>query len=820
VSKRLYLPVLLSFVLLGIGCGGGSSNSSNGSGNPVPGISIQVTSPKGAGALDDNQTLAITVQVTNNESPDNSGVTWTVAADEPGGTPGTLTNVQVTSVTYNPPAGIASQSQVTVTATSVTDPTRSATVPISIYPTPTITTTSVDLAAAFVKNDYTCIQTPISGPNSVNQIPCEVNVSGGLAPFSWSLGNTFLPAGLQLSPGSQPNTERIVGQPTTSGVYLFSLTATDSLGGSSTAQLTVNVAPSQLKVTTPTLLAALQNVPYAPVQLQASGGTPPYTWNLAPTSGPLPPGMTLSPAGVLSGTSNSPITAQFALQVMDSQSPVPAQAIFPAPKPAGGALNIVSLGPSPDPQDVCTLPGIQVSTPYAFLFTGFDANGPVTISGSFTSDAQGNLTGEEDIIRTSGVQTAAPLTLGSLIGFGGLGRGCLTLNTASSTTQFSISPTTISSGVNGAFYSDGLMVESDDQNGSGTRGTGFFRLQDSTAFNTASIAGPYAFRFAGWDVSGSRFAMAGTATANSGLITTASADINDGGVLSGALSGGSGTIGSVDLNGRGTATLSIGSSTYNLILYVVDASHLIFNSPQAAGSGHPLIAGEATASVGPFSNATLNNSHIYRFGGTNSGTPDVGVGVLHFDGIGAVSGTAYERSGGTASATAVSQQYSVDSTTGRFTFSGNGVAAIGYVVAEASGVTGYLVGTGAAAGSGVMEFQTNSYPPGYQFGPISGVYGIASETIFDSQTTAFAGEENLAPNGSFTPGGNSYLDSSRPTGVVPFQEFEMFKYLWAPDGSGAFGGNTYMVTNGSKFFSIDISPLNGHPAVVVGQKQQ
>ena len=817
--SKLHLSIFLMITLCATGCGGGS-HSDNSFNSGISGVSVEVISPKGAGALDDNQTLGITIQVTNNGSPDNGGVTWTVASDQNGGPIGTLTSQQPASVTYNPPPGIAAQTQVTVTATSVTDPTRSATIPISIYVTPAITTTSVDLAPAYLKTDYTCIQTPISGPNSVNQVPCDLVASGGLAPFSWSLGNTLLPPGLQLVPGSQANIEGIVGQPTTIGVYLFTITATDSLGGTSTAQLTINVAPSQLKVTTPTLLAALQNIPYAPVQLQASGGTPPYTWTLAPTSGPLPPGITVSPEGVISGTPSSLSTAQFALQVMDSQSPVPAQEIYPAPKVPGGPLNIVSLGPSPDAQDPCSVPGVQISTPYAFVFTGFDSEGPVTMSGSFTADALGNLTGEEDIVRTSGAQTAVTLSSGSFIGFGGLGRGCLMLDTASTSVQFSLSPTTISSGANGAFYSDGWMVEFDDQDGTGTRGTGFFRMQDSSAFSTTSIAGPYAFGFRGWDVDGNHFAMAGTATANNGLITSASSDINDGGILSGSLSGGSGTIGSVDANGRGTATLSIGTASYDLIFYVVDSSHLVFNSPQPAGSGHPLITGEATASAGPFSQASLSNSHIYRLAGTVSATPDVGVGVLHFDGIGATSGTAYERSGGTASVTTVSQQYTVDPTSGRFTFSGSGVAAIGYLVAEQAGITGYLVGTGTAASSGVMEFQTNSYPPGYQFGPISGVYGMAPEAILDPQTTAFAGEENLSSGGGFTEGGNSYLDSSRPTGLAPFQEFESFKYLWSPDGSGAFGGNAYMVTNALKFFYIDISRLNGHPVVVVGQRQQ
>jgi hypothetical protein len=38
--------------------------------------------------------------------------------------------------------------------------------------------------------------------------------------------------------------------------------------------------------------------------------------------------------------------------------------------------------------------------------------------------------------------------------------------------------------------------------------------------------------------------------------------------------------------------------------------------------------------------------------------------------------------------------------------------------------------------------------------------------------------------------------------------------------AGTYGGNTFMVTNQSKFFYIDVSPLNAHPAVIVGQRQQ
>jgi hypothetical protein len=823
VSRIASFLILLSLALCAIGCGGGSK-SSNGSGNVVPGVNVLVTSPTGPGALDGNQTLGITVQVTNNGSPDSAGVTWTVAADQKGGPIGTLTDVKATSVTYNPPVGLASPAQVTVTATSVTDPTRSATVPISVYPTPVITTVSSDLAAAYVKTDYTCIEIPYPA-GGITQVPCQVVATGGLGPYTWSLGNTALPSDLQLAPGnpnSQPcsnlvNCEEIIGQATTAGVYLFSITATDSLGGTSTAQLTINVAPSQLKVTAPTLLTLVPNEPYAPVQFQASGGTPPYRWSLAPGSGPPPTGITLSPGGVLSGTPTTPQQTSFALQVLDSQSPVPAQAIFPAPQ-VNASQNIITLNLPSDPTDSGCIGGggsLQAGTPYAFLFAGFDKDGPVTLSGSFTADDQGNLTGEEDIIRTSGAQSAVPLTAGSSISFN-KAHGCLTLNTATSNAQFRVVPTAAEGSP--LFDTEGRIVEFDDMNGQGTRGTGVFHIQDSNAFSTSAISGPYAFRFSGWDVAGSRFAMAGTASASSGLITSASADINDGGVLSGALSGGSGTIGSVDANGRGTATLSIGTGTYDLIFYVVDASHLIFNSPHPAMSGHPLITGEATTSAGPFSNATLNNSHIYHFAGTAGGSPDIGVGVLHFDGLGTVSGTAYQRSGGTPTATTISQGYSVDGTTGRFTSLSNGLSVIGYAVAEASGVTGYLLGTGSAAESGVLEFQTDSYPPGYQFSPINGLYGMAVDAMMDSQTTAFSGQGHLNPNGGISiQNSDSFQDSSNPAGLLLFQEFDLFKYTLAADGSGTFGGYTYMVTSGSKFFYIDISPLNAHPAVVVGQ---
>ena len=794
-----------------VGCGGGSGNGSGG--DTVPGINVQVVSPAVPAAVDVGLVVPITVNVTNDAA--NAGVVWSVAVQHKGDPVGTLSDVKPDSVTYNPPANLNAPVQNAVTATSVTDPTRAATIPISVYPAPAVTTQSSDLATAFVNTDYTCVQLPI--PNAgVTQIPCQASVKGGLGPYSWAVdANTPLPPGLVLAPGLTPNDTKFVGRPTASAIYPFNLTVADSLGGTDTVALSISVAPSQLKVVTPTVLSIAKDKPYAPVAMQVSGGVGPYSWSLAAGSGPLPPGMTFSPSGVISGTpSDDSTTLSFAVFVKDSQTPVPAQAIFPTPVP-NPVSNIIALGPGGDP--TCLLGGntVAADTPHAFVFSGLDANGPMTLSGSFTVDSHGDLTGGvADVVRSSGAQLAQPLT-GSVI-FDQSGRGCMTLTAGATSAQFRLAPTT--KDPVGGFYRDGRIIEFDDADGSGTRGSGFFRIQDSSAF-AGSLAGPYAFRFTGWDKSGGHFAMAGLATAEAGLFSSVFADVNDAGVAAGPLSGGNGTFSSADTNGRGTATLAIGAGVYDLIYYLVDANHVIFNSPQAASPGHPLIMGEATASAGPFSQSTLSNSQIYHLGGSVVGTPDLNIGVLHFDGVGSLSGVSFARAAGPASTTNLAGQYAVDSSSGRVSFSGTAIPAVGYLVTDANGPTAFLVGTGSSAASGVMEFQTDSYPPGYQFSPISNVYGVAVDEVLDKQTPVFAGVNNATLTGRLDS--PSFLDTSGPVvGLLPVQLYEMFRYTFSADGTGTYGGYTDMVTSGDKVYYIDISPLNGHPAIIVGQRLQ
>jgi hypothetical protein len=59
---------------------------------------------------------------------------------------------------------------------------------------------------------------------------------------------------------------------------------------------------------------------------------------------------------------------------------------------------------------------------------------------------------------------------------------------------------------------------------------------------------------------------------------------------------------------------------------------------------------------------------------------------------------------------------------------------------------------------------------------VKGHYGLGTEEMLNPQSTVIAGNEQPGPNGSVSSDANSYLDSSNVTGLIPFQEFDLFKY--------------------------------------------
>jgi hypothetical protein len=138
-----------------------------------------------------------------------------------------------------------------------------------------------------------------------------LTVSGGQAPYAWTVSSGSLPAGISLSADGV-----LTGTPTATGTFAFTVQVTDANGQSATQNLSVAVAQGVTATFAPPPSATLAT-PYS-FTLTATGGTTPYTWSV--NAGSLPPGITLSSGGVLSGTPTLPGSFPFTVNVIDANN--------------------------------------------------------------------------------------------------------------------------------------------------------------------------------------------------------------------------------------------------------------------------------------------------------------------------------------------------------------------------------------------------------------------------------------------------------------------------------------------------------------------
>jgi len=134
----------------------------------------------------------------------------------------------------------------------------------------------------------------------------QITATGGVAPYSYS--GSGLPAGLSLSA-----TGGISGTPTTPGQFTLAATVTDSKGATASGRFAFAIAPAALAITTASAPNGTVGTAYS-ASFAASGGIAPYTFSAAG----LPPGLSMSAAGAISGTPTAPGAATIVVTVKDS----------------------------------------------------------------------------------------------------------------------------------------------------------------------------------------------------------------------------------------------------------------------------------------------------------------------------------------------------------------------------------------------------------------------------------------------------------------------------------------------------------------------
>lgn len=126
----------------------------------------------------------------------------------------------------------------------------------------------------------------------------KLRAEGGTPPYQWFVSSGELPAGLALDGDS------ILGTPTEAIISVQTFTVLDSLSASAEAAVSLEVLPGELSILTSSPLQDIEQGVLYEFQLEATGGLPPYTWNLS--SGNLPDGIFLEGStGKISGVAES-----------------------------------------------------------------------------------------------------------------------------------------------------------------------------------------------------------------------------------------------------------------------------------------------------------------------------------------------------------------------------------------------------------------------------------------------------------------------------------------------------------------------------------
>ena len=214
------------------------------------------------------------------------------------------------------------------------------------------------------------------------------SLTGGTAPFTWSVSVGTLPAGLFLN----TTTGQVTGVPTTAGSKSFTVHVVDSQSQAGNLASSINIVASP-SLTNPPPPGGAVSVPYS-TTLTVTGGVGPFSWVV--DSGNLPNGLSLgASSGIISGTPTVAGTFGFDVLVTDANGQT--------------ADEFVAISITAAPSIDSGVPGQgELGAEYRFFFSAAGGTEPFVWSVSagvlppgLTLDADGTLGGVPSALGTS-----------------------------------------------------------------------------------------------------------------------------------------------------------------------------------------------------------------------------------------------------------------------------------------------------------------------------------------------------------------------------------------------------------------------------------
>jgi hypothetical protein len=608
----------------------------------------------------------------------------------------------------------------------------------------------------------------------------NLNASGGVTPYTWTITSGTLPNGIML------NGNTISGLPTVSGTFPITFKVTDAAGGTALSSgLSIVLAaepPLMVTTTNSNLPAGTINTAYTTTNLNASGGLQPYIWTI--TSGSLPTGMNpLSSSGQISGTPTATGTFNFTVKVTDSTTPTANT------NTANLSITVNAVATTCDFNNKGS--ESLLNGPYAFVLKGFDSGTgvgetqpePALVGGVLTFNGSGTITSgtlDQNLYNTAGVLSLAVSS--GTYNVGSDHRACLSITTSQGTQHYSASLANISSGVASLAH----MINFD---AAGPFTAGEMKKQTTAAFGTGSsqVSGSYAFGVSSIGNTNQcnttlpycKFGAVGVFNLSAGSVSGGAVDFNQGGQLDGSSANTSFPASPISINSGGTYTVSgttgrgtlvfrpsVATNNVTTVIYVVSATDVLLlgSDDQTSNS---LFAGELLQqSTSSFSANPLSGAYVgYQSGlSTNvAGAGRVTLILINASGT-SLSGTQIRNDGGSFQDKSLSGLTYTVTPAGRMTALGGGSGSpIFYLVSSSEA---FFLGGDNHTETGMFQSQTGGPFTGttlsgsYAFGNIdpvdankndsAGIAVFASPNITVTEDDNGSGSQSAGGTQSFT----------------------------------------------------------------------